>query len=140
MKKVLSAVFIAVLLAVPMMPAQGWCWRGDRHHGHHGHRHHHYHSHGDEAVLFGLGGLVLGATAIALMQEPRPRRVVYVDPAPAAYAYGPPVTYAYAPPVVERTCRWERFILDGWGRYMYDRHGRPVKEYATGPCDAPPPW
>ena len=128
-KKLVAGLLVAAL-AVPLVPSAGMCWYG----GPPPPRYHHHHHHGGDAWLWGLGGLVLGSAIVATAMQPAPppRQVVYVDP--------PPVAYSYAPRVVPRTCRWERYVLDGYGRTVFDRYGQPVKEYTTGPCDYPPNW
>jgi hypothetical protein len=128
MVKKLGIVLMAASLAVPLVPSAAMSW-----HGGPPPRHHHGH-HGGDAWLWGLGGLVLGtaivATALQPPPPPPPQHVVYVDPQP--------VGYAYQPRVAPEMCRWERYVLDGYGRTVFDRYGRPVKEYTTGPCDYPP--
>lgn len=122
-------VLVVAVLAVPLVPAAGWSW-----HGAPAYRHHHGH-HGGDAWLWGLGGLVLGTAIVATALQPPPpppRHVVYVDPQP--------VGYAYQPRVAPEMCRWERYVLDGYGRTVFDRYGQPLKEYTTGPCDYPPNW
>ncbi|MDR2549033.1 MAG: hypothetical protein LBD10_02335 [Desulfobulbus sp.] len=133
---------LASLLAVPLAPATGLCWRGGPpppprpyyggyYGGYYGHSHH-----DSDAWLWGLGGLVLGSVLVAAATQPAPpRQVVYTEPPP------PPVNYySYRPPVSSGTCRWERYVLDGYGRTVFDRYGRPIKEYTTGPCNYPPSW
>lgn len=131
MIKIFSVALITTVLAVPLAPVPGWSWyNGSRH----GSRHHHQSHHGDEALVWGLGGLVLGtvlaASAFEASSPPPPPRVVYAEPVQAGYSYRPRVDPGM--------CRWERYVLDGYGGYMYDAYGRPVKEYTTGPCDYPP--
>lgn len=132
MMKKLSSVLMIAVLAIPLMPSTGMSWHGGPpppryHHGHHGG--------GGDAWLWGLGGLVLGTAIVATALQPPPpppRQVVYVDPQP--------VSYAYRPQVAPEMCRWERYVLDGYGRTMFDRYGHPIKEYTTGPCTYPPNW
>jgi hypothetical protein len=52
---------------------------------------------------------------------------------PATQLYQMPV-YNAKPDVPPGMCRWERFVLDGYGRPVLDSSGQPVKEYAIGPC------
>ncbi|MGD9950532.1 MAG: hypothetical protein AB7U29_18935 [Desulfobulbus sp.] len=106
------------LLVVPLAPTIGSC-------------HHH---NGGNALAWGLAGLLVGSTLVAVSSPPPPA-VVYTEPPPV---YSPPA-YGYAPRVVQaETCRWERYVLDGYGEVMLDGYGRPVKEYSDGPCDYPP--
>jgi hypothetical protein len=133
MVKKLVNVFMIAVLAVPLAPTVGMCWYGGPpppryphyYNGHHG---------GGDAWVWGLGGLVLGtaiaATVLQPPPPPPPQRVVYVDPQP--------VVYSYQPRVAPRMCRWERYVLDGYGRTVFDQYGQPVKEYSTGPCGYPP--
>jgi hypothetical protein len=110
------------LLVVPMAPTTGQC-------------HHH---HGGVALAWGLTGFLLGSTLAAFSYRPPPE-VVYAEPPPvyAPPAYSPPA-YGYAPRRQAETCRWERFVLDRYGRVMLDGYGRPVKEYSVGSCQYPP--
>lgn len=125
MRKKIAYALVASLLLAPMVPSTGWSWYG-------GPPPHHHGGHGDEALLWGLGGLALGAVlATAAIDDPPPRRVVYAEPEPVAYAYSPPVP---------ATCRWERNVVDRYGRLVFDRYGEPIREYTSGPCDYPPPW
>jgi hypothetical protein len=127
MVKKLVVVLMVAVLAVPLIPSAGLSWHGGpppRYYG--------GHHHGGDAWLWGLGGLVLGTAIVATaLQPPPPRPVVYVDQ---------PVGYAYQPRVASQMCRWERYVLDGYCRTVFDRYGRPVKEYTSGPCDYPPSW
>lgn len=123
-KKIVCTLAASVLFAA-VTPSSGWSWYG-------GPPPHHHGGHGDEALLWGLGGLVLGAGLVAATVEaPPPQPVVYVEPQPVRYTYAPPVP---------STCRWERNVVDRYGRVVYDRYGEPVREYSSGPCDYPPPW
>ncbi|MCL2790051.1 MAG: hypothetical protein FWD79_05350 [Desulfobulbus sp.] len=87
---------------------------------------------GPSAWLWGLGGLVLGSAIVATAMQPPVQQVVYAD--------SPPPVYSYQPRVSPGMCRWERYVLDGYGRTMFDRYGQPVKEYTTGPCGYQPGW
>ncbi len=123
-KKIVCGLVASVLFAA-VTPSTGWSWHG-------GPPPHHHGGHGDDALLWGLGGLVLGAGLVAAtVNDPPPQRVVYVEPEPVRYTYAPPVP---------STCRWERNVVDRYGRMVYDRYGEPVREYTSGPCDYPPPW
>jgi hypothetical protein len=112
------------VLVIPLHPSVGMSW----HYPHHSHHHH-----GDEALWWGLGGLLLGTfIAAATLPPPPPPRppVVYAQPQTQVYSYPP-----YVPPGM---CRWERFMLDGYGRPVLDQYGQPVKEYTLGSCQYPP--
>jgi len=126
-KKTVLAVMVGVLL-LSLLPSTGSCWHAEpRRHGHGGH--------GDDALLWGLGGLVLGAAVVGAALQPAPpppQPVMYVEPQPAAYVYQPRVE--------PEMCRWERYVLDGYGRTLFDQYGQPAKEYTTGPCQYPPNW
>ncbi|MEW6521536.1 MAG: hypothetical protein AB1461_19230 [Thermodesulfobacteriota bacterium] len=109
---------------IPLHPSVGMSW----------HYPHHSHHHGDEALWWGLGGLLLGtfiaAATLHPPPPPPPRPVVYAQPQTQVYTYPP-----YVPPGM---CRWERFMLDGYGRPVLDQYGQPVKEYSLGSCQYPP--
>jgi len=94
--------------------------------------HHHYRGHGDEALFWGLTGLFLGTLFLsaALQPPPPPVPMRYVEPRGRIYSYPPPI-----PPGM---CRWERYILDNYGRMVFDQYGQPVKEYTLGSCQYPP--
>ena len=57
--------------------------------------------------------------------------VAAFDPAPQSYQ--PPV--AAVPPGM---CRWERQVLDAYGRPMVDQSGQPRREFTIAPCQHPP--
>lgn len=112
-----------------LVAVNGMCWHEEPRyrHGHGGH--------GGDAWLWGLGGLALGTAIVATALQPPPpppQQVVYVEPQP--------VRYVYEPRVAPEMCRWERHVLDGYGRALFDQYGQPVKEYTTGPCQYPPNW
>lgn len=119
-KKTIFALMV-VIMATSLVPSEGMCWYS--HHGGYGYRH-------NDALLWGLGGLVLGTTLVAATYQPPPPQVVYGAP--------PPAVYGYAPSVPPGMCRWERYVLDGYGRTLLDQRGQPVKEYTVGPCQYPP--
>lgn len=115
-KKTILALACSMLI-IPMAPTVGEC-----------------HHHGGDVLFWGLTGLLVGSTIAAISSAP-PAPVVYAEPPPPAY---PPPAYGYAARVPADSCRWERYVLDGYGRVMHDSYGRPVKEYTTGPCNQPP--
>lgn len=117
MKRKTILALVCSLLMVSFSPTAGWS--------------HHYH--GDVALAWGLTGFFLGSTLAALAYRPPPP--VYAAPPPV---YRPPVT-TYAPAVPPGMCRWERYVLDGYGQPLVDRYGRPIKEYTLGACQYPPP-
>ena len=121
MIKKIVVVLVGCMFAFSMAPTTGEC------------RHHH----GGEALLWGLTGLVVGSTLVAASAPPPAPAVVYAAPPPPVYQ-PPAYSYSYAPPAPVETCRWERYVQDGYGRVMLDGYGRPMREYAVGPCDAPP--
>lgn len=61
--------------------------------------------------------------------------VAAFDPAPRVPR--PPV-YQYPVEPPPGMCRWERQILDHYGRPLLDPSGRPLREYTIGPCWRPP--
>jgi hypothetical protein len=131
MTKKLIAGLLVASLSIPLMPDLGMSWYGGPPPPSGYHQRHHRNNGGD-AWLWGLGGLVLGTAIVATAMQPTAQQVVYAEAPPPAYAY----PRAYAP----AQCRWERYVLDGYGRNVYDRYGQPLKEYTTGPCDYPPRW
>ncbi|MCL2458667.1 MAG: hypothetical protein FWF31_07435 [Desulfobulbus sp.] len=137
-KKMVIGLLVSIL-AVTLAPATGMCWRGGpsynyRYYGH-GYYRHYY---GSDAWVWGLGGLMLGSVLVAAAMQPPPPQVVYVEPSPPRIVYSP-VAYSYQPRPAQGECRWERYVLDGYGRTVFDRYGQPIKEYTTGPCNYPPP-
>ena len=128
-KKIVLALIVG-MMAVTLVPSPGMCW-----YGHPGYYRHHGYSHGyygGDPWLWGVGGLVLGATIATVALQPPP------PPRPVAYAAPPPAVYNYQPNVPPGMCRWERYVLDGYGRNLLDHYGQPVKEYTIGPCQYPP--
>lgn len=61
--------------------------------------------------------------------------VAAFDPAPQSYQ--PPVA-AVPPQVPPGMCRWERQVLDAYGRPMLDQYGHPLREFTIAPCQRPP--
>ena len=119
-RKTIFALMV-VIMAMSLVPSEGMCWYS--HHGGHGY-------YRNDGLLWGLGGLVLGTTIAAVALQPPPQQVVYGAP--------PPAVYGYAPSVPPGMCRWERYVLDGYGRTLLDQRGQPVREYTVGPCQYPP--
>ena len=127
MVKKTAFVLAVSILMISLSPSTGMCWRSYRSPSHHHHGHH-----GDEALLWGLGGILLGTAILAaiLPPPPPPRPVVYMQP--------PTPVYTYPPEVPPGMCRWERYVLDSYGRAVVDQYGQPVKEYMIGSCQYPP--
>ena len=92
-----------------------------------------HHHHGDVALAWGLTGFFLGSALTAFTYRPPPP-VVYTS----APVYQRPAVYRHAPHVPPGACRWERYVLDGYGRNVFDPYGRPLKEYTIGSCQYPP--
>ncbi len=128
MKKI-APVLVLSLLSLCLNPATGLSWYGHRPYSYH---HHHHH---DDAWVLGLTGLILGGALVAAMTQP----VIYADP-PRPIIYGPPPApvYSYPPSVPPGMCRWERYVLDGYGNRLFDQNGQPIKEYTLGSCQYPP--
>jgi len=137
MVKKISIGLLVSILAVPLIPTTGMSWHGggprSSFHGRYGGHYHYGRHHRSGAWLWGLGGLILGSAVVAAAMQPP--AVAY----PYSYSSYPYSPYAYQPRVAPGACRWERYVLDGYGRTMLDRYGQPIKEYTTGPCDYPPP-
>jgi len=112
-KTILALIFS--LLVTSFSPTAGWS-----------------HYHGDVALAWGLTGFFLGSTLAAFAYRPPP--VVYAAPPPV---YRPPVSSS-APAVPVGMCRWERYVLDRFGRTVFGPYGQPVKEYTLGSCHYPP--
>ena len=93
---------------------------------------HPYHGGGGGGWGWGLAGLLVGTAVVAsVVSQPT---VVYAAPPPPVYVT-PSSGYAAAPPAAPPgSCRWERYVLDGYGRQVLDQYGHPVKEYTIGPC------
>ncbi|MBU0908918.1 MAG: hypothetical protein KKA54_15285 [Proteobacteria bacterium] len=129
MLKKTAFVFALSVMMIPMYPSVGMCWHHPASNYHHSHGYH-----GDDALWWGLGALLLGTFIVTASQPPPPPPpappVVYVQPPTQVYTSPP-----YVPPGM---CRWERFRLDGYGRMVLDQYGQPVKEYTIGSCQYPP--
>ena len=139
MFKKTALVLALALLVTPFSPSVGLTWYSsspgpyyyDRPYGHYRHYDRGYYHHDDDALLW-VGGILLGALVLgAVLQQPAPEPERYIQPQqPQVYTYPP-----YVPPGM---CRWERYILDGNGRFILDQYGQPVKEYTLGSCQFPP--
>lgn len=117
-------------LLIPLYPASGMSrhYRPSRLY----HHHHHYRNyHGDEAVFWALGGLILGSVIVAAALQPPPSRDV-------GYVRAQAPIYTYPPAVPSGMCRWERFVLDNYGNMVLDKYGQPIKQYTLGSCQYPP--
>ena len=68
------------------------------------------------------------------MQPVPASTVQYVTPPPVATTQ----VYDYPPQVPSGMCRWERYVRDGYGRFVLDQFGQPIKEYTIGSCQFPP--
>lgn len=133
------------MMTISLMPSIGRCWHSGyyggpgRYYGGYGR---YYGSHyNNNAWAWGLGGLVVGSVlTAAVLQNPPPSQVVYVAPPPTQVVYASPPTqvYSYRPNVPPGMCRWERTVLDNYGRPLLDRKGYPVLEYTIGSCQSPP--
>lgn len=124
-KKTVYTLLIGIL-TIALTPSLGLCRRG--YYGGHGYYnggHHH-----NDGWVWGLGGLVVGSALTAAALQPPPRQVVYGPPTPTYSSYKPDI-----PPGM---CRWERTVLDNYGRVVYNRYGYPVLEYTIGSCQYPP--
>ena len=134
MKKTASIMALC-LLTLCLTPSAGLSWYGHR-------PYHHHHYHGGDAWAWGLSGLIIGGALVAAATQPvvyaAPPPVVYAPPLPVVYAPPPAAVYAYPPDVPPGMCRWERYVLDGYGQTLLDRNGQPIKEYTLGSCQAPP--
>ncbi|MHB8789147.1 MAG: hypothetical protein ACYDBT_04640 [Desulfobulbaceae bacterium] len=140
MFKKTALVLAVALLVTPLSPSVGLTWYSsppepnyhDRPYGHYRHYDRDYYHHDDDDAWLWVGGILLGALVLgAALQQPSPEPQSYIQPQqPQVYTFPP-----YVPPGM---CRWERYILDGNGRYILDQYGQPVKEYTLGSCQFPP--
>ena len=151
------------MMAVSILPSTGMCW----HSGYYGGSGRYYGGHGgyygggynrgyggyynNNAWAWGLGGLVVGsALTAAVLYQPPPPQVVYAYPPPQQVVYAaPPQQVMYAPQqqtavyinkpsIPPGKCRWERTVLDNYGRAVLDQYGNPVLEYTIGECNFRP--
>ncbi len=147
---------VLCMIALPLTPAEGLSWRGNYHYQKY--RHHSRYYYHDDAWVWGIAGFMVGSALTAIVTRPvvygpphpavvyAPRRpsVVYVEPSPSRIAYQSPVgqarIYTYPPEVPPGMCRWERPMLDEYGRSVLNRDGMPAKVYTLGSCEYPPPY
>jgi hypothetical protein len=143
-KKTIYALIVSLVTTLAV-PSIGMC-RPAGYHGSPGRYHSGYHrapgryygghhgsSHHNDAWVWGLGGLVVGSVlAAAFLQYPPPPQAVY------GYPPAPTKIYSYKPSIPPGMCRWERTVLDYYGRPVLDQNGRPVMEYTIGSCQSPP--
>ncbi|MDW7772216.1 MAG: hypothetical protein SCH71_04920 [Desulfobulbaceae bacterium] len=136
-----ALVLVITILVTPLYSieamSRGWHSSPPRYYQ----KHHYYYRghHHDDALFWGVAGLILGTVLISSIIQPPPRRVVYADPQSRVYNYPQSRVYNYPPDVPPGMCRWERYILDSYGRIMLDRNGQPIKQYTLGSCRYPPP-
>ena len=128
MFKKTALVLILALLMTPLYPTMAM----SRYYHHSPSYNHYYYGYsGDEALVWALTGLFFGAIiASATLWTPPPREVVYAEPKAPVYTYPPSI-----PPGM---CRWERYMLDDYGRLLFYQDGQPVKQYTLGSCQYPP--
>ena len=149
-------VLVLCMIALPLTPTEGFSWRGD--YRYQKYRHHSRYYYHDDAWVWGIAGLMVGSALTAVVTRPvvyeppyprvvyAPRRpaVVYVEPSSPRIAYqslgGQARIYSYPPEVPPGMCRWERPMLDEYGRSVLDRAGMPAKVYTLGSCEYPPPY
>lgn len=150
-----ALILAAVLLLTPLSPVRALAWRcqpsGPYYQGGYSHDYYDYYDNDcddyydddydryyddddddvDEALLWGLGGLLLGGLLLSAATQDQPAQ-------PEVISQPPPQVYGYPPPVPPGMCRWERSVLDAYGRNVLDQYGQPVKEYTLGSCQFPP--
>ena len=143
-----KTVFTLILCAamLPLTPSEGFSWPHHRHYPSHHYRHHYIH---DDALAWGVAGLVVGSLVTASIAQPRvyttpPPNVIYVQPPPRTVVYsnvsGTGQIFNYPPEVPPGMCRWERPMLDAYGNPVLTRHGVPAKVYTLGSCSYPPQY
>ena len=134
MVKKLVYALVFGLLTLSLLPSIGMC----AYHGSYGNNGRYYGSyqggyHYNDAWVWGLGGLIVGsALTSAFLQYPPPPQVVYGYPPP------PTQVYSYKPSIPSGMCRWERTVLDYYGRAILDQYGHPVLDYTIVSCQSPP--
>ncbi|MDR2550662.1 MAG: hypothetical protein LBD10_10740 [Desulfobulbus sp.] len=112
MTKTMPGIVLAIALFL-LVPATGW-------------------SHPDAYSYYGQDGQG-GNPLSSFLSSPF---VAAFDPAPLV----PRLPAPAAPQAPPGMCRWERAVLDGAGRPIFDRYGRPIKEYTVGSCVSPPAY
>ncbi len=130
MIKKTALLLVFFLFICPLYQVEGKAWHSSppsyyqQHHYYRGH-------HSGDAIFWGVTGLILGSILISSFIQPPPPRVAYVEPRTPIYTYPPDI-----PPGM---CRWERYLLDQYGRVLLDQNGQPMKQYTLGSCQYPPP-
>lgn len=138
MFKKTALVLVFAMAVTTIYPSVSMSWNSPSprydHYRHYSYRdnHHYRRGHGDEALFWGLAGLFLGTVILTAVLQPPP------SPVPMAYAEPQARIYTYPPSVPPGMCRWERYVLDNYGRMILDQYGQPVKEYTLGSCQYPP--
>ena len=95
--------------------------------------HYYHYGHVDKDLFLGLTALFLGTALLSTFLHQPPQQKV-----PLTYVAPKTRIYTYPPVVPPGMCRWERYILDNYGRMVIDQYGKPVKEYTLGSCQYPP--
>lgn len=127
MLKKTAFVFVIAMVMISTYPSVGMSW-----HSHPPSYNHYYYGHVDEDLFWGLTALYLGTALLSTFLQPSQQQV------PLAYVAPKTGIYSYPPAVPPGMCRWERYILDNYGRMVLDKYGQPVKEYTLGSCQYPP--
>ena len=96
------------------------------------HNHYYHYGHVDEGLFWGMTALFFGTALLSTFLQSSQQQV------PPAYVAPKTRIYTYPPVVPPGMCRWERYILDDYGRMLLDQYGQPVKEYTLGSCQYPP--
>ena len=95
-------------------------------------KHYYHYGHVDEDLFWGLTAVFLGTALLSAFLQPPQQQ------APLTYFAPKTRIYTYPPVVPPGMCRWERYILDRYGKMVLDQYGKPVKEYTLGSCQYPP--
>lgn len=139
MLKKTAFVLVVALLFTPLSPTAAMSWYssppGKYHNDYYDHHrsYYDYDDDHDDALLW-AGGILLGTLLFTsmLQQPPALPPQQYIQPQHTQQVY------SYPPNVPPGMCRWERYILDGYGRFVLDQYGQPIKEYTLGSCQYPP--
>jgi hypothetical protein len=129
MIKKTALLLVFFIFIYPLYPVEGRGWHSSPPNYYQQHQYYRGHYSGD-ALFWGVTGLILGSILLSSITPPPSPRVVYVDPQTGIYNYPPNI-----PPGM---CRWERYLLDPYGRFLLDQYGQPVKQYTLGSCQYPP--